>query len=102
VKDAKLRVLARVYPARIAGRAAKWDFEAANSSFQMTYKPRGRAARRGASTVISIPRPVHYPGGYVARITGGRRVSRPNARSLRVKGNVGADEVRIAVQPRVP
>ena len=94
VKRDKLRVLARVYPARIAGRGARWGFDAAHSTFELTYRPRGRA-----ETLVSIPTTVHYPRGYRASVRGGRVVSQPGASPLRVRARRGAREVRVEVVP---
>jgi hypothetical protein len=50
VKRAKLRVLARIYPAVISGSRAKWSYDDRSGRFRMTW-----VARPGAATIISVP-----------------------------------------------
>jgi endoglycosylceramidase len=50
VKQAKVRVLARVYPERIAGSAARWSYDDRAGRFRMTW-----VARRNAATTIVVP-----------------------------------------------
>ncbi len=54
VKTAKLRVLARIYPAVIAGTAAKWAYDDRTGRFHMSW-----VARKGSTTTIAVPTVVH-------------------------------------------
>jgi endoglycosylceramidase len=56
VKRSKLRVLARVFPQRIAGSGATWSFDDRTHVFRMSWN-----ATKG-TTVIALPR-VHFPRG---------------------------------------
>lgn len=93
VKADKLRVLARAFPERIAGRRARWSFDPATGAFDLRY----RARRRGRS-VVALPVAVHYARGYRVRLKGARRVSRRNARRLVVRATTS--RVRVRVSPR--
>jgi endoglycosylceramidase len=50
VKTAKLRVLERAYPSRIAGSGAKWTYNDRTGRFRMTWR-----ASRGGVTIVEIP-----------------------------------------------
>ena len=91
VKAAKLAVLARAYPERIAGRRARWSFDPATGAFELRY----RAKRRGR-TVISLPVAVHYRHGYRVRVRGGRRVSGRGARKLVIRARARQVRVRVS------
>jgi endoglycosylceramidase len=93
VKADKLRVLARAFPERLAGRAARWSFDPAIGAFDLRY-----TARRRGRSAISLPVAVHYGRGYRVRVNGGRRVSRRNARRLVVRATTS--RVRVRVSPR--
>ena len=93
VKAAKLRVLARAFPERIAGRGPRWSFDPATGAFDLLYR-----ARRRGRTAISLPVAVHYPRGYRVRVQGGRRTSRRNAKRLVVRATTS--RVRVRVSPR--
>ncbi len=70
VKAAKLRVLARAYPTRIAGRGARWSYRTADGHFNLRW-----TAVRGADTVVALPR-LAYPRGFDVRAHGVRVVRR--------------------------
>jgi hypothetical protein len=86
-------VLARAFPERIAGRAARWSFDPATGAFDLRYR-----ARRGGRSAISLPVPVHYGRGYRARVRGARVVSRRNARRLVVKATTSRVRVRVSAR----
>jgi endoglycosylceramidase len=81
VKTAKLRVLARIYPAAISGTDARWSYNDRTGRFRMTWR-----SKRGGQTVIQVPtilrlRPAtvsgtrnveEFRGGYYVYGTGGR------------------------------
>jgi endoglycosylceramidase len=70
IKAAKARALARAYPMRIAGRAARWSYSAANGRFSLRW-----TAAHGADTVVALPR-LAYPRGFGVRASGVRVVRR--------------------------
>ena len=65
-----MRVLARAYPARIAGSGARWSYRATDGRFSL----RWTAAPR-ADTVVALPR-LAYPRGFTVRAHGVRVVRR--------------------------
>ena len=67
---ARVRVLARAYPTRIAGRGARWSYRATDGHFSLRW-----TAVRGADTVVALPR-LAYPRGFVVRAHGVRVVRR--------------------------
>jgi endoglycosylceramidase len=91
VKDYKLRLLARVYPQRVAGTAARWSFDPERREFRMTWKP-----SRRRPTVLSVPRGVHYAKGYRVKAKGLRVVGRSGKSVLRVIGTRRSAELRIS------
>lgn len=93
VKAAKLKVLARAFPARLAGRGARWSFDPATGAFALRYR-----ARRGGRTEISLPVSVHYPRGYRARVRGARVVSRRGAKRLVVRATTSRVRVRVTAR----
>ena len=93
VKADKLRVLARAFPERIAGRAARWSFDPATGAFDLRYR-----ARRGGRTAISLPVAVHYATGYRASPRGAKVVSRRNAKRLVVKATTSRVRVRVSAR----
>jgi endoglycosylceramidase len=95
VKEYKLKLLARVYPQRIAGRRAKWSFDPATRRFDMTWRPSKRR-----KTVVSIPRSVHYTRGYRVKVKGARIVGTRGRYVLRVVGKRRARGARLQVLPR--
>jgi endoglycosylceramidase len=70
VKAAKARALARAYPQRIAGRHARWTYDAAAGRFTMRW-----TAARAADTVVVLPR-LAYPRGFAVHARGVRVVRR--------------------------
>jgi len=93
VKADKLRVLARAFPERIAGRNATWSFDPDTGAFDLRYR-----ARRGGRTAISLPVAVHYARGYRAPVRGGRVVSRRNAKRLVVRATASRVHVRVSAR----
>ena len=70
VKAAKVRELARAYPARLAGRGARWSYRTADGRFTLRW-----TAARGGDTVVAVPRAA-YPRGFDVRADGVRVVRR--------------------------
>lgn len=96
-KQAKLKVLARAYPSRIAGKPGSWSFDPDTGLFELSYKPR-RGGR--GETVVELPLAVHYPGGYRATVRGGRVTSKRGRAQLTIAARRGARKVSVAVEPR--
>jgi endoglycosylceramidase len=94
VKTDKLRVVARAYPERVAGRSARWSFDVDSGAFRMTWR-----ADRRRDTVVSLPLPVHYPRGYRVTVRGAKVTSRRGAALLRVRGTRGRTAT-LEVRPR--
>ena len=86
-------MLARAFPERVAGRAARWSFDPATGAFDLRYR-----ARRGGRSQVSLPVAVHYARGYRVRAKGARVVSRRNAQRLVVRATTS--RVRVRVSPR--
>ena len=79
MKAAKVHVLARAYPTRIAGRGARWSYRPTDGHFSLSW-----TAVRGADTVVAVPT-VAYPRGFSVR-THGVRVVRRAPLTLRGSG----------------
>jgi endoglycosylceramidase len=95
VKRAKLRVLARAFPERIAGRDAKWGFDERSGRFTLTYRP---DAREG-TTLIALPLAVHYARGYRVHVRNGHIESRRGAGHVEIRALRGAPSVTVRVRP---
>ncbi len=99
-----LETLARPYPQLVSGTPMRWSFDPSTKRFDLEYSVaradgNGRFAP-GSQTAVSVPA-LQYPDGYVARVTGGRVVSRPNAPVLRVRAHHDADNVAVTIAPPV-
>ncbi|MFL5827363.1 MAG: cellulase family glycosylhydrolase [Thermoleophilaceae bacterium] len=93
VKRTKLRVLARTYPERIAGRDAKWSFDDRSGRFSLTYRP----LRGEGDTVISLPLGLHYPRGHRVRVRNATIESRRGASRVVIRAVRGAQTVTVTV-----
>ena len=95
VKADKLRVLARAFPERIAGRAARWSFDPGDGRLRPALpRPPRRPQRDLAARSPSTTR----RGYRVRRAAAAARVSRRNARRLVVRATTS--RVRVRVSPR--
>lgn len=100
LKRAKLRLLARPYPALVSGTPRSFGFRPASRTFTLRYSTRraGRHTRfaAGSGTEVVLPR-LQYPRGYRVLADGARVVSRPRAGILRLEacGGAGAVSVRV-------
>jgi len=92
VKAAKLRLLARAYPRRIAGTGARWSFVPESGRFALEYRPRGLE-----HTEIVLPA-VHYAGGAVVRVRGG--TAHRGRGVVRVRPAPGVRRVTVTARPR--
>ncbi|MEY2566776.1 MAG: endoglycosylceramidase [Actinomycetota bacterium] len=97
-----LKTLSRPYPQLVAGTPRGWNFDAASSTFALTYSTAradgGGAFGSDAETVVAVPN-IAYPDGYDATVTGGQVVSSADAPVLRVRADDGADRVEVTVVP---
>ena len=97
----KLRASSRPYPQVVAGTPLEYGFDPDSGVFDLTYStktPTGKTLGRRKLTEIFIP-PIHYHGDYDVTIEGGRVVSKPGTRNLRVRRAAGAREVSLVVRP---
>jgi endoglycosylceramidase len=100
VDGAKLRALARPYPRAVAGTPQSFGFDPGTKVFTLAYSatgPDGRPLPRKLDTEVFVP-PIQYPQGYRAQVDGGRVVSKPDARVLRITRGRGAGEVSVTVR----
>ena len=103
LKRAKLRLLARPYPAVVSGTPRSFRFRPGSRTFTLRYSTRraGRRARFGAGSITEIVLPrMQYPRGYRVRVSGARVASRAGARVLRLEARGGAKEVSVRVGTR--
>jgi endoglycosylceramidase len=103
VDRSKLRALVVPHPLAVAGTPTAYGFDREGRRFHATWTIRraggsGRFAP-GSRSRVAVPRLV-YPRGYAVRVTGGRVVSAPGARTLVVAQADGARRVRLVVAPR--
>ncbi|KAA1425721.1 cellulase family glycosylhydrolase [Nocardioides antri] len=94
VKRAKLRRLVRTYAQAVAGVPRRMSFDVDTGAFRLRYRPDTRIA---APTKIFVS-PLHYPGGYRVRVTGGTAVRVPG-RMVHVRP-AGAGPVKVTVTRR--
>jgi len=102
LKREKLRVLARPYPRALAGTPTKLDFNPQTRELKLSYstrRPDGTRAPRRLDTEVFLPR-IQYPRGYRAKVRGGRIVSKPRARVLRIERRRRAGEISLTVRAR--
>jgi endoglycosylceramidase len=93
VKQAKVHVLARAYPERIAGTDARWSFDARSGVFSLRYTPRG-----SGPTVVVVPEPA-YPRGACTTGRGFTQRSDPESNRLRLSAQRGATHVAFRAFP---
>jgi endoglycosylceramidase len=102
LNSATLAALVEPYPLLVAGTPLSWGFDRENDTFTFHYLTRSadgtRTFRSGSATQIATPR-LSYPTGYGAQIVGGRWISNPGARVMRVASCPGATEVAVTVAP---
>lgn len=101
VKRGKLLVLARPYPAAVAGTPLRWRWDANRRRFTFTYSTRragGGHFRRGEVTEVRVPS-LQFPRGYTVRARGARVMSRPNAQVVSLRARRGARVVMLALAP---
>ena len=100
LKRAKLRLLARPYPALVSGTPRSFRFRTTNRTFSLRYSTQHAGGltrfKPGSVTKIMVPA-VQYPGGYRVRARGARVVSPARSRVLRLEACPGAKEVTVRV-----
>ena len=98
----KLALLERPYPMAVAGTPAGYSYDRDSNTFALSYStraPGGRRLPRAVQTTVFVPR-LHYPRGYVVRVTGARVTSAPRSRYLLLQRLPGAGSVSVQVTPR--
>ena len=93
VKRAKVGVLARTYPERIAGSGARWSFDPRTGVFSLSYTPRG-----SGPTVVVVPAPA-YPRGACTTGRGFTQSRDPERDRLRLRADRGARHVSFRAFP---
>ena len=98
----KLALIERPYPQAVAGTPLEFGFDPASREFTLSYSPKapdGARLPRDLDTAIYAA-PIQYPDGYRAGVSGGRVVSKPDARVLRIERIRGAATVALTLHPR--
>jgi endoglycosylceramidase len=101
VNQAVLTAISRPYPQTIAGTPQSFSFDPKSGKFQLAYSTAGLGpSLKSSETDILVPL-TQYPNGYTATVAGGRVVSSPNSRLLRIaaKSNSGGT-VSVQVVPK--
>lgn len=96
--------LARPYPTVVNGTPTRIVHDPRNGRLTVrwsTRRPDGRTAPAELTTGLAMPERA-YPDGYVARVSGGRIVSRPCAHLLRVAHRPHTAVVEVQVEPGAP
>jgi endoglycosylceramidase len=101
VKRPKLTRRARPFPQAVAGTPTRYSFDPDAGVFELVYSTRGpdgdRLPRR-AQTEIRVPG-INFPDGYSAQVDGAAVTSRDDAPVLRLRRELGADQVSVLVRP---
>jgi endoglycosylceramidase len=99
-----LEALVEPYPQLVAGTPLAWSFTRETGTFGFRYDTLAadgtHAFRAGSVTQIAAPR-LSYPSGYAVQVSGGKAVSKPGARTLRVASCPGASEVAVTAAPGI-
>ena len=100
---AKMRALVLPHPLSVSGTPTAYGFRRDGKVFHAVWSVARAAANGdfapGSRTRIAVPAFV-YRKGYAAHVTGGRVVSRADARTLVVAQGENAKRVRVVVRPR--
>lgn len=100
LNQAKLDVLVRAYPRRVAGVPENYRFDRASGTFTLTYSTQRADGKgrfpAGAVTEIFIPQR-HFPGGYRVEVEGAQVLSAPDSEILRVASFAEVDTVTVQV-----
>jgi endoglycosylceramidase len=99
-----LDALVEPYPQLIPGTPLSWGFNRESRTFSLTYSTQssdGKSPFRARSVAqIAAPK-LSYPSGYAVQVTGGKALSKPGARVLRVASCPGANEVSVTAAPGI-
>ena len=102
LNSSTLEALVEPYPQVVSGTPLSWGFDRESSTFSFHYSTQSadatRSFRAGSVTQIATPR-LSYPSGYGVQVSGGRAVSKPGARLLRVASCPGAKDVSVTAAP---
>ncbi|MFL5869774.1 MAG: cellulase family glycosylhydrolase [Solirubrobacterales bacterium] len=97
----KLALIERPYPQAVAGTPLRYGFDPDSREFTLAYSttaPNGKRLAPDLETAV-FTAPIQYPDGYRAKVTGGRVVSKRNARVLRIERGRGAARVELTIAP---
>ena len=98
---AKLRAIAVPHPLAVSGTPRSYGFDRATKVFRAAWSTRRAAGGGrfggGSRSTLAMPR-VAYRSGYVVHVTGGRVVSGPQARTLVIAQDRGAERVAVVVR----
>jgi len=89
-----LEVLARTYPAAIAGKPMTTSFDPASGRFTLKFEADPRIAE---PTVVFVPIAMHYPHGYCATATGARITSAPDSGDVDILNGAEASDVTVTI-----
>jgi endoglycosylceramidase len=98
----KLALIERPYPQAVAGTPLEFGFDPATRRFTLAYSaraPGGTRLPRDLDTAV-FTAPIQYPDGYRAQLSGGRVVSKRDARVLRIERRRGSGRVEVTISPR--
>ena len=97
----KLALIERPYPQAVAGTPVDFGFDPDTRQFRLSYSTKAPAGERLPSDLDTavFTAPIQYPDGYRASVSGGRVVSKPNARVLRIERRRGAAQVTLTLSP---
>ena len=101
LNSAVLDALVRPYPQAVAGTPTGWSFDPSFKVFRLTYSTTpvgGGSFPNGTLTQVEVPS-LQYPTGYSITVSGARVVSGPNASTLLLKTDRGANAVSVTVSP---
>jgi endoglycosylceramidase len=99
-----LEALVEPYPQVVSGTPLAWGFNRESRIFTLKYSPLSAggnsAFHAGSVTEIAAPK-LSYPGGYGVQVSGGKALSKPGTKVLRVASCPGATEISVTAAPGI-
>ncbi len=99
-----LEALVEPYPQVVSGTPISWGFDRASRTFTLRYSTLAADGTgpfaAGAVTQVAAPR-LSFPTAYAAQVSGGKLVSRPGARVMKIASCAGAGEVTVKAAPGI-